>query len=198
MEIFYYLLHFQDKSTIRGYRRGFNRIWGSRGIDEILAKPDAVFIVRFHSVLEWDEVLRQNYVYLDKKALIMKAWFVVQCIIKDMSVKIPMQVTFSELDLNFWSREGLSKITGLLDRPLVVEKVTQDKAKIRYAHVLVEMDISEPFSEQATSMDENGNLIMQQLDFKWRPLKCTQCDMFGHTMDNCRKKIKRIWRRTID
>lgn len=58
MEIFYYLLRFQDKSTIRGYRRGFNRIWGSRGIDEILAKPDAVFIVRFHSVLEWDEVLR--------------------------------------------------------------------------------------------------------------------------------------------
>ncbi|KAJ8435712.1 hypothetical protein Cgig2_002669 [Carnegiea gigantea] len=38
------------------------------------------------------------------------------------------------------------------------------------------MDISEPFPEQVTSMDKYGNLIMQQLDFKWRPLKCTRLE----------------------
>ena len=110
---------------------------GSHGTDKILAKPDRVFIVKFHSILAQDEILRQTYVYFGKKPFILKAWSIGQSVMKDMLDKIPTSVMFPGLTLKFLSAEGLSKIICLLSRPHAVEKATQDEAKIRYALVLV-------------------------------------------------------------
>lgn len=50
----------------------------SKGYDRVVAKPNGVFIVRFHSVMERDEVLAHDFVYFEKKPLVMKTWCVGQ------------------------------------------------------------------------------------------------------------------------
>ena len=54
--------------VIEGFLR---RLWGNRGFNRATVKADGVFIVGFHSMLEGDEVLNQNFAYFDKKILIM-------------------------------------------------------------------------------------------------------------------------------
>ena len=46
-------------------------------------KPDGIFIFRFHTILEQDELLKHNFWYFDKKPLVLKPWSVVQTVNKE-------------------------------------------------------------------------------------------------------------------
>ncbi|KAJ8453105.1 hypothetical protein Cgig2_014868 [Carnegiea gigantea] len=74
--------------------------------------------VRFHSILERDEVLKQNFIYFDKKPLIMRAWMLGE-----------VCVSFPDLDIKYDSREVLSKIGSLLRKLLAIDKATQYKMR---------------------------------------------------------------------
>ncbi|KAJ8437646.1 hypothetical protein Cgig2_018436 [Carnegiea gigantea] len=92
------------KSSIICFSLGSNP-----GYDRVVAKPNGVFIVRFHSVMERDEVLGRDFVYFEKK---------------------PLWVKFPEFDFRFWSREGISKISSIVGRPLVADKATHESGRI--------------------------------------------------------------------
>ncbi|KAJ8438539.1 hypothetical protein Cgig2_024628 [Carnegiea gigantea] len=49
------------------------------------------------------------------------------------------------------------------------------------------MDINGDFPSRVTFMDELGMLVIQELDYESKPLKCNHSIMFGHVADQCRK-----------
>lgn len=67
----------------------FSRIWDTK-VEKVIANPKGVFIVRFHSTLEQDNALKKNFVYFDKKPLIMEAWAVEQPVDKEAISKVPV------------------------------------------------------------------------------------------------------------
>ncbi|KAJ8440382.1 LOW QUALITY PROTEIN: hypothetical protein Cgig2_019371 [Carnegiea gigantea] len=67
---------------------------------------------------------------------------------------------------------------------------------IQYARLLIEVPIEGPFPDYVDFFNEKGQLIRQQVQFEWKPTKCTHCHMLGHTNDICKKKkeIRKEWR----
>ena len=71
---------------------------------------------------------------------------------------------------------------------------------LRYARLLVEMSLDGQFPEFIEFANEKGVLIRQMVHYEWLPIKCTYCKMFGHSLEDCRKKNpqRKEWRvRTV-
>ena len=83
-------------------------------------------------MLERDEVLKQNFIYFNKKTLIMSAWTLLQEINKDKLARIPVWVRFPQLDYKYWRKKGLSKLGSLLGKPLATDNATQNKLLTKF------------------------------------------------------------------
>ena len=57
------------------------------------------------------------------------------------------------------------------------------------AMLLVEVPIARPFLDNIL-VTNKGIISRQRVQFKWKPLKCNHCEMFGHVEEDCRKKKK--------
>ncbi|KAJ8432624.1 hypothetical protein Cgig2_033497 [Carnegiea gigantea] len=109
---------------------------------------------------------------------------------------LPIWIQLPDLDLNYWGLESLSKVSSTLGIPLKTDKYTQEKSKIRYARVLVDMQLDGHFPEFIEFFNEHDILISQQVHYEWVPVKCKFCGTYGHVEDVCKKKTitRKEWR----
>lgn len=177
-------------SVMEGFVR---RIWGSKGVQRVIYQGDGVFIVRFESVLERDEVIQQRMYFFDKKSLIVRAWKLGEKVNEDEVAEVPIWVQFPKLDLRFWGGRGLSKVASLLGKPIKADKHTKEKKLVNYARVLIEIDITKEIPEKVTFVDEFGDFIEQKVECEWKPIKYTKCKMFVLEEAQCRKGVRREW-----
>ncbi|KAJ8445597.1 hypothetical protein Cgig2_018538 [Carnegiea gigantea] len=109
---------------------------------------------------------------------------------------LPIWVQLPELDIKFWGNESLSKIGSILGIPLKTDRYTKDKTVIRYACMLIDMQLDGHFPDNIEFFNEEDVLIRQQVHYEWKPLECTHCKMFRHKEIHCKKKegIRTEWR----
>ncbi|XP_019232287.1 PREDICTED: uncharacterized protein LOC109212996 [Nicotiana attenuata] len=97
---------------------------------------------------------------------------------------IPLWITFPGLPLGFWSTEALSKLASVVGKPLYTDKITAEMEKVSYVRVLVETDLSQPLPDSFEMQTKRG-VIIQQIDYEWKPKYCCDCIRFGHNSDEC-------------
>ena len=56
---------------------------------------------------------------------------------------VPVWIQLPDLNLKYWSSIALSKFTSLLGTSIMADKNTQEKHKVQFARILVEMKIQE-------------------------------------------------------
>ena len=110
----------------------------------------------------------------------------------DLITSLPVWIQLPELDIKYWGMHSLSKIGSILGITLKIDKYVKDKSMLRYARLLVEMQLEGQFPEYIEFTNEKNVLIRQKVVYEWMPLKCTYCKMFGHLQENCRKQITDI------
>lgn len=81
--------------------------------------------------------LEDANLFLDKKPLTFKPWLLGEVINKQDVVEVTVWVKFLNLDLGCWGSRGVSKVASLLGRPLMADKITQEKNMLNYARVLI-------------------------------------------------------------
>ena len=113
---------------------------------------------------------------------------------KDKIEQVPVWVQLPDLELKYWSAIALSTLTSLLGTPIMADKNTQEKNKVHYARVLIEVKIQEQVPKQIYLENENGILMQQEVVFEWEPVKCGKCKGFGHETSNYRKGVHWEWR----
>ncbi|XP_070008836.1 uncharacterized protein At4g02000-like [Nicotiana sylvestris] len=97
---------------------------------------------------------------------------------------IPLWITFPGLPLGFWSTEALSKLASVVGKPLYTDKITAEMEKVSYARVLVETDISQPLPD-SFEMQTKWGVIIQQIEYEWKPKYCCDCIRFRHNSNEC-------------
>ncbi|XP_019262280.1 PREDICTED: uncharacterized protein LOC109240111 [Nicotiana attenuata] len=97
---------------------------------------------------------------------------------------IPLWITFPGLPLGFWSTEALSKLASVVGKPLYTDKIAAEMEKVSYARVLVETDISQPLPDSFAMQTKRG-VIIQQIEYEWKPKFCCDCIRFGHNSNEC-------------
>ncbi|KAJ8449189.1 hypothetical protein Cgig2_027191 [Carnegiea gigantea] len=107
--------------------KGFStRIWGAK-FNKTIVKPSGMFIVRFHFVLETDDVLKQDFVDFDKKPFITKKWAIRQSVDKKETqhkTKTRFQMDMSEQHSTNIDVEG-QQVNTILDIVNEVDNLTQ-------------------------------------------------------------------------
>uniref|UniRef100_A0A803PPY1 Reverse transcriptase zinc-binding domain-containing protein n=1 Tax=Cannabis sativa TaxID=3483 RepID=A0A803PPY1_CANSA len=72
----------------------------------------------------------------------------------------------------------------------MVDKHTKDRTRVQFARVLVEMDIFDNSDCICWFVNEYGQLVEQEIEYEWLPVKCNHCKGYGHIMADWRKKDK--------
>lgn len=81
-------------------------------------------------------------------------------------------VKFPRRPLGYWPTETLSKLASIVGKPIYTDRIIADMERISFPRVLIETDISQPFSDSIK--------IHKTISDDWRPKYCSDCMRFGH------------------
>ncbi|XP_019261815.1 PREDICTED: uncharacterized protein LOC109239682 [Nicotiana attenuata] len=85
---------------------------------------------------------------------------------------------------------ALTKLAGLVGKPLKADRATTQKERLTYARVLVEVKPHQKYPYTIMFEDERGRIVEQEVFYEWKPTLCGKCKNFGHEMNECRRFIK--------
>ncbi|XP_019254992.1 PREDICTED: uncharacterized protein LOC109233561 [Nicotiana attenuata] len=101
-----------------------------------------------------------------------------------------MWIRFIGLDIKYWGQAALTKLAGLVGKPLKADRATTQKERLTFARVLVEVKPHQSYPNTIMFEDEKGRIVEQEVFYEWKPTLCEKCKNFGHEMNECRRFIK--------
>lgn len=63
------------------------------------------------------------------------------------------------LDFKYWNQKGLSKIGSLVGKPLMVDQNTERKIELKFARLLVEVDMDAKLPDTILFRNERGHIL---------------------------------------
>ncbi|KAL9233114.1 hypothetical protein vseg_008149 [Gypsophila vaccaria] len=184
---------------IEGFIR---RIWSKYNIDKLSFMPNSIFLVRFKTMEMKEQVMQSGHFMFDNKPLIYRPWSKEVELKKIKIEEVPVWIRLHHLPLKFWGK-SLPKIAGLIGKYVKGDYATEERNKIGYARVMLELKIDQRLPDTVTFKDELGNLIKVEVEYEWKPASCSKCQGMGHSSDQCRKApskpaqkpvTKKIWK----
>ncbi|XP_074305749.1 uncharacterized protein LOC141640971 [Silene latifolia] len=169
--------------VLHGY---IHRIWGKYGIDKVSFLPNGVFLVRLKETKGKETVLTAGYHMFDNKHLIVRPWKEDIELTKEDVKVVPAWIRLHELPLRFWGK-WLPTIAGLAGKYVKSDQATNDKTRLGFARVMIELNVGQKCPKQVKFMDEAGAVVSIKNKYEWRPDICLKCKGIGHTGDQCRK-----------
>ncbi|XP_062119050.1 uncharacterized protein LOC133832762 [Humulus lupulus] len=131
-------------------------------------------------------------VHFDKKPVIVRPWT------QDLDTirlvrSVPLWIRLPNLGLQYWGQKCLSALVSTIGKPIMVDKFTKERSMIRYARILVEMEISDNPPFTIYFVNERGQVQEQFVEYEWLPIKCNNCKGYGHNMAECKKIDSNRW-----
>ncbi|XP_009629264.2 uncharacterized protein [Nicotiana tomentosiformis] len=166
----------------------FNRIWKGKRIDKIAQVNRGVFLIRFTNVDDRENVVEEGVQMFDRKLIVVKLWKADCDVTKDKVDRVPIWIRLVGLDVKYWGKNALTKITSLIGTPLKADKAMNNRDKMTYARVLVEIPLNQEYPTSVMFENEYGRIVEQNVEYEWKPVLCAKCKNFGHDIMNCRKQ----------
>ncbi|KAK2661863.1 hypothetical protein Ddye_000437 [Dipteronia dyeriana] len=167
------------------------RIWGSRGLLEVLANEKGFYFFKFSDDEACSNVLEAGPWLFTGRMLILKKWHPRLILTKDTYSKIPMWVKLFNIPHEYWTKDGLSYIASAVGKPLYVDSLTESMKRISFARVCIEIDAT---CDLVDSFDlfmgddmypNEGEKVEILVEYQWKPKICTECKSFGHSDVTC-------------
>ncbi|XP_062114300.1 uncharacterized protein LOC133825362 [Humulus lupulus] len=149
-------------------------------------------LVSFRDIATRDLVLETGVIHFDKKPVVLRPWTPDMDTVQ-MVKSVLVWVRLNGLGLQYWGRNSLSALVSTIGKPIMIDQVTRDRSMVKFARVLVDMEISENPPKTISFVNERDKLVEQLVEYEWLPSKCKACDCLGHTVVNCSKDKGHIW-----
>ncbi|GJX69407.1 RNA-directed DNA polymerase, eukaryota, reverse transcriptase zinc-binding domain protein [Tanacetum coccineum] len=124
-------------------------------------------------------------------------------------------IKLHNVPLEAWTSNGISAIASGLGKPLIMDKTTTKMCRggignFRYARVLVEIQADKEFKDKIKICYRNKTQRTKcsefvKVEYSWKPLKCCESKVFGHTENTCGLKSgneciakKGVWNKKND
>ena len=117
------------------------RIWGHLCIDKVVMVRKGIFLTRFTNQEDKLTVLKRVMYFFDKKPFLVKEWNAEQTLDIASLHTLPIWVQLPDIDLKYSRMECLSKLGNALGIPIKADRIIKEKTVLRYARILVEMEI---------------------------------------------------------
>lgn len=160
-------------------------VWQFVSTPQVLLHDEGYFIFKFESDDDRDLVLRNGLYTFNNRPMILKQWEPEFQMIKKTTNNIPIWVNFPGLPIQYWMMENLGRIASSIGNPICTDKLTAKEARISYARMLIEMDVSQPLPETVLIETADGKHREQKLSYDWQPSFCQDCLQIGHGTWEC-------------
>ncbi|XP_074305736.1 uncharacterized protein LOC141640956 [Silene latifolia] len=145
------------------------------------------FSFKFDSEEAMNAVLRGGPWKIGSNSLVLKQCSPhFSCIMECVTI-VPVWILFPDLDPYMWTDSILSKMASKIGKTLFADLHTTCKARLSFARILVEVDISKDLPDH---IDINAPFIghsSQRIVYEWLPYYCKTCFKLGHTDSNCKR-----------
>jgi hypothetical protein len=168
-------------------------MWRQYGEIEVFSLENGMFIFRLQDEASCDEILESRVWHVSNKPLILRKWQPGMQILKLTLSSVPVWVKLINLPMEFWTPKCLSYVASGIGIPLCADKVTEEQKRLRFACVLVEMDVNSVCPKELSLCRGNGTIVTVGVEYPWLPPKCSTCGNFGHAAYACSKKDKKMW-----
>ncbi|XP_074271324.1 uncharacterized protein LOC141595259 [Silene latifolia] len=153
-----------------------------------------------------EKVLQSGYYMFDNKPLIVKEG------VKDMEMKkddvssVPAWIRLHNLPLKFWGK-GLPKIASLVGNYVKSDVATEERTRLGYARVMVQMEVDQKLPGNIEFKDEKEVVNKVVVEYEWKPIRCTKCKGMGHDKEQCKRGevkkhenqgVKKVWRPVVN
>ncbi|KAF5175410.1 hypothetical protein FRX31_035002 [Thalictrum thalictroides] len=101
---------------------------------------------------------------------------------------ISVWVVMKKFPMELWYDAGFGRVVSTIGTPLFVDKLTETMARTSYVRVCVETDTKCTYPDHATVVLDEKRTFKIPFEYNWKPQRCTRCDVFGHSEQNCPKR----------
>ncbi|KAG5526205.1 hypothetical protein RHGRI_032471 [Rhododendron griersonianum] len=123
------------------------------------------------------------------KLLVLKKWSPQMTLVKEQLTRIPIWVHLNNVPLELWSAAGLSFIASPIGIPLYADRFTETVQRLSYARICVKVEVGAKFVDSIDVMYTDGTKVTVGVKYPWRPARCLDCHVFGHSTQQCGKKV---------
>ncbi|XP_020253772.1 uncharacterized protein LOC109830821 [Asparagus officinalis] len=149
------------------------KVWAPVANPEILLLKSSLFLFKFNSKEEMEEIMDNGPWFFGSRPLLLKQWSNEEDVEKSFENKYPVWIQLPGLRLNLWNAKSLSKISSVIGKPITTDKLTANRQRLAYARIL----------------GPNGKLIKQLVYYELKPKWCEICKQIGHDTKNCKRQI---------
>lgn len=155
------------------------RAWGPKLV-EVMSNGRGVFLLRIVDREFRRSILEGSPITIARIPLILQQWKPGVELNRDTHRSVPVWVRLRNLPFAFWSAQAIGKVASALGKPLYVDQKTEQMSMLTFARVCVEMTTQQPQYE-TLDLTTNGSKVVVEVEYEWKPMICSKCEMFGHT-----------------
>ncbi|GJT33308.1 RNA-directed DNA polymerase, eukaryota, reverse transcriptase zinc-binding domain protein [Tanacetum coccineum] len=148
-------------------------------------------------------IIDQSPWLVNGKPLLVQKWDPESVIVKESPCKIPIWIRLLNIPLEAWNVKGISALASRLGRPIKIDQIMSGdmcrvgSRRLGYARVLVEINAEDDFFDKieinyVDDMKKVKSTKWVKVEYTWKPSRCSQCKVFGHSLQSCEKRPKPI------
>ncbi|XP_044479670.1 uncharacterized protein LOC123206505 [Mangifera indica] len=99
--------------------------------------------------------------------------------------KVAIWVRLFGIPFEYWSPKGLSYIASAIGTPLYADSITEGGTRLDFARICIEIKVDAECLESISLTLSNGESMVINVKYSWKPLKCNACQCFGHSTASC-------------
>ncbi|XP_062080566.1 uncharacterized protein LOC133785333 [Humulus lupulus] len=173
------------------------RMWGKLDIEKVARMNARFTIVKFRDTTIRDLVLESGVVHFDWKPVILRPWST-NIDTPRLVKSIPVWIRLHDLGLQYWGTKCLSALVSTIGRPMMMDRITNDRSMVKFARVLVDVEITEQLPHSISFLNERGQLVEQAIEFEWLPTRCSTCKNLGHVASGCKREQRSVWKAKVE
>lgn len=165
--------------------------WPNIPNPKVQLHDDGYFLLLFSTIEDCNSVLRGGPYIMGGKPILLKKWSSAFNLHDELRIA-PVWVRFPGLPVIYWGANTLSRLASILGVPLMADDFTSRQARVSYARVLIEVDITKPLPSMIKFRNEIGQVVEQRITCDWVPYFCSKCQMVGHDCNKQKQRNTRV------
>ncbi|XP_074278138.1 uncharacterized protein LOC141601736 [Silene latifolia] len=175
-----------SKPTLKQVQEFAQKCWHHIASPVVQYYKKGWFSFRFTSLEDMNNVLNEGPWKLGNGSLILKQWYPNFSMEMDRVSTVPIWVLFPDLEPFLWSENVLSKMASKIGKPLFADLNTTCKAKLSFARIMVEADVSTTLPDHIVLNTPYDGQSSQRVIYEWLPFHCSGCGKLGHQLGSCK------------
>ncbi|XP_044464432.1 uncharacterized protein LOC123194978 [Mangifera indica] len=166
-------------------KRALERVWTAYGLIDVMTSGQGVFILKFQDMEGTSRAVEEGQLTIQGQPFLVRKWTTnLPMVINDVK-NVAIWIRMYGIPLEFWTPKGLSYIASAIGIPLYMDFVTEEGIRLEFARVCIEIEVDSECPESISLTLPNGESLVINVEYAWKPIKCKGCQCFGHSTASC-------------